>query len=210
MAGQASSMLDQGLMLDGGVDNQQAMTRNPLSQLETGTSSQLAIAELKHGTSNACHEPAGPPPPLIVVKEPQDSESPGRDSGNAFVDEHDSAVCSRPWHRPRSAGESVILADFLCMSVCFSINQATLTTVIAYTTTRLGRKLGADTLAVLKLSYVTMALIFAAPLVALLGHKRSLIVGLLLCTTTNVSMLLAPHATAGPWGWDAPTATVAH
>ena len=164
------------------------------------------------------------------------------------MDEHDSAVYNRPWYRPRSAGERAILADFLCMSVCFSINQATLTTVIAYTTTRLGRKLGADTLAVLKLSYVTMALIFAAPLVALLGtsfsffvlglphvvnlielrlafisyqdyhmllltlagHKRSLIVGLLLCTTTNVSMLLAPHATAGPWGWDAPTAAVAH
>ena len=74
MAGQASSMLGQGLLLDSKPSDshdQGAMTRNPLSQLETVTLSELAVAELKHGTSNGCHEPAGPPPPLIIAKKPQ-------------------------------------------------------------------------------------------------------------------------------------------
>jgi len=70
-----------------------------------------------------------------------------------------------------------ILRSFLTMSVCFSLNHACVTTVLALSSAELGDELGGDSSGVLFICYTLIALCGATLIVDHLGHKAALVAG---------------------------------
>lgn len=75
------------------------------------------------------------------------------------------------------ADASALLRNFVVMSVCFSVNHGTVSSVIALSTSLLGTGLGSVNLGTLYFFYVLTALVFATAIIQALGAKGGLLFG---------------------------------
>lgn len=93
----------------------------------------------------------------------------------------------------------VIRKNVLLMSMCFSLNHACVTTVIALASTELGDTLGGVSVGVLYLMYTLMAMVGATGIVEELGTKRALVTGAWAYCFYVGSFLLAIIWQNGEW-----------
>ena len=88
----------------------------------------------------------------------------------------------QPIDAPRSPAESAskekLFANFMWMSVCFSINHATVTAMISLATSSLGSQLGNAQTAMLYTFYTLTALFGANIIVSFSGYKWGIVSGL--------------------------------
>ena len=99
-----------------------------------------------------------------------------------------------------NSGEAkALLANFVVMTLCFSVNHGTVSAVIALSTSLLGTGLGSINLGTLWLMYVLTALIFATAIIQAVGPKGGLLLGTLgYCIYVASFLLAAVVAPADP------------
>jgi MFS family permease len=97
---------------------------------------------------------------------------------------------------PKTQG-SALVRNFLIMTLGFSVNHATVVTVIALATAHLGPVLGAYDLAVFNAVYVLTGLVVQGIVVQKLGLKGSLLAGTMLYCLYVLSFLAATLCTPG-------------
>lgn len=94
----------------------------------------------------------------------------------------------RPWGKDASGNKSpapasllsplALYRNFYAMSIAFALNHGCVTTCLAYSSTMLGNSMGAVSSGCLYVAYAFSAFVLAKPVVAMIGPKNGLLLGM--------------------------------